>query len=208
MRLNENRRTYLGDLQVHQPGKFQTAPQTRQEIKNDKRPLQFTSPLYSPLTPDRFSIVQQSKDNDQAGFFGMTRKEEGSPKAHKGLDLEASDEEGFRIGVTAAEAGIVSYAGWAKGYGQVIYLDHRDGYQTRYAHLNEIHVKPGQLVGQGALIGETGKTGNAAGSNILSHLHFEIRKDGVAVDPLPLLTEPRADRKLFLMIEGLNKDTN
>jgi murein DD-endopeptidase MepM/ murein hydrolase activator NlpD len=80
-----------------------------------------------------------------------------SPTQHhrtglKNLKLNQQD---FQIGVTAAEAGIVAYVGWTRSYGNVIYLNHRGGYQTRYTHLEEIHVRLGQIVGQGALLGES-----------------------------------------------------
>lgn len=190
MRITENRRTDLSDLKLNLPG------------KTDASPVRFSSPVYQPLTPDRLVTVHPENSNKTGGFFGMTRS--GGSQEHKGIDIEASDEKGFETGVMAAEDGVVSYAGWAKGYGKVVYVDHRDGYQTRYAHLSEIDVKTGQRVAQGELMGKSGKTGNADSPDILPHLHFEIRKDGESLDPLPLITSVRPDRKLFLMVEGLN----
>jgi murein DD-endopeptidase MepM/ murein hydrolase activator NlpD len=201
MRITERRRTDLNDLELHQPERFRTA---EADIKTDTHPLRFTSPIYTPLTPDRLVTVHPENSNKTGGFFGMTRSQ--GKQEHKGLDIEASNEKGMETGVMAAEDGVVSYAGWAKGYGNVIYVDHRGGYQTRYAHLSEIDVKTGQKVAQGELIGNSGKTGNADSPDILPHLHFEIRKNGEPLDPLPFITTPRPDRELFLMIEGLNGD--
>lgn len=206
MRLTENRHTDLNDLKLNLPeGRLRT------EIPNpkkDPRPLHFTSPVYQPLTADRMVVVHPKTSNETGGFFGMTRIEKGGgPKRHGGVDIEASNEKDLETGVMAAEDGVVSYAGWAKGYGNVVYIDHRDGYQTRYAHLSRIDAKAGQKVAQGELIGNSGKTGNADSPEILPHLHFEIRKDGQAIDPLPFITTVRPDRKLFLMVEGLNGET-
>lgn len=200
MRITQGRKTDLNDLEPNRPGE-----RLRTEVPNprrDARPIRFSSPTYEPLTPGRMVAVHPQVSRETGGFFGMTRSQ--GTQAHKGLDIGTSNETGLETGVLAAEDGVVSYAGWAKGYGKVVYIDHRDGYQTRYAHLSRIGVRSGQKVAQGELIGDSGKTGNAAGPKILPHLHFEIRKDGRALDPLPLITTVRPDRRLFLMVEGLN----
>jgi murein DD-endopeptidase MepM/ murein hydrolase activator NlpD len=71
------------------------------------------------------------------------------------------------------------------GYGNLVEVDHGGGVRTRYAHLSAYTVVPGQAVGAGALLGYQGSTGNSTGV----HLHFEVRRDGVAVDPVPWLAE-------------------
>jgi murein DD-endopeptidase MepM/ murein hydrolase activator NlpD len=68
------------------------------------------------------------------------------------------------------------------GYGNVVKISHIDGMQTLYAHLSYIVVVLGQIVDPGQMIGRSGNTGNSTGS----HLHFEVRQDGVAIDPQPL----------------------
>ena len=95
---------------------------------------------------------------------------------HKGVDLRAA------VGdpLYAPESGRVSTAGWLGGYGKIIILKHKNGYQTRMAHLNKIYVKSGQYVKKGDLIGRTGKTGRVTGP----HLHYEIRKNGVPQNPI------------------------
>ena len=65
------------------------------------------------------------------------------------------------------------------GYGNVIYIAHAGGLETRYAHLSRIDVRMGQVVTSGQLIGAVGSTGNSSGP----HLHFEIRQNGAAVNP-------------------------
>lgn len=69
------------------------------------------------------------------------------------------------------------------GYGNVVKLDHENGLQTLYAHLSYSVVSLGQIITRGQMIGRSGNTGNSTGP----HLHFEVRQDGVAVDPQPLL---------------------
>ena len=64
-------------------------------------------------------------------------------------------------------------------YGLVVYVDHGDGLETRYAHCSKLHVKAGDTVAQGQLLSEVGSTGRSTGN----HLHFEARKNGAAVDP-------------------------
>lgn len=98
---------------------------------------------------------------------------------HFGIDLAAP--RGTEI--LSSAPGRVVRAGWAGSYGNLIEIDHGKGLTSRYAHLSRIHVSKGDRVGAGELIGKMGSTGRSTGS----HLHFEIRVDGRAVDPLPYL---------------------
>lgn len=100
---------------------------------------------------------------------------QGRPAMHTGVDLR----DGYGTDVRATASGRVVSAGPAGGYGTMIEIDHGHGLSTRYAHLMAVGVAPGQLVGQGAVIGEVGATGRATGP----HLHYETRIDGEAVDP-------------------------
>ena len=75
---------------------------------------------------------------------------------------------------------MVVYAGWNNwGYGDVVVINHGNGWQTLYAHLSTYYVACGQSVTQGAVIAAVGSTGNAAGS----HLHFEMMFEGERVNP-------------------------
>jgi murein DD-endopeptidase MepM/ murein hydrolase activator NlpD len=86
---------------------------------------------------------------------------------HRGIDIAGSTGEG----VYAADAGVIVYAGWNDwGYGDMIVIDHGNGWQTLYAHLSGINVLCGESVGQGQVIGAIGSTGASSGS----HLHFEM----------------------------------
>lgn len=94
---------------------------------------------------------------------------------HKGVDLRAR-----YVPLYAPADGVVSTAGWMSGYGQIIIIKHKEGYETRHAHLNKMYVKSGEKVKSGQLIGETGQTGRVTGP----HLHFEVRKNGKPMDPM------------------------
>ncbi len=86
--------------------------------------------------------------------------------------------------VNAADRGTVVMAGWsAVGYGFRVVINHGNDYMTLYAHLSDIYVEVGQVVGKGQAIGLSGANGNVTGP----HLHFELRDFGRLVDPLSLL---------------------
>lgn len=100
----------------------------------------------------------------------------GEVRQHDGYDLCATT--GVNTRVYAAAAGKVSTAGRNGGYGNCVVIDHGKGLQSLYGHLNGINVKVGDVVKVGTRIGSEGNTGNSTGS----HLHFEVRKDGTAID--------------------------
>ena len=85
--------------------------------------------------------------------------------------------------VRATANGTVESAGPSGGYGNMIEIDHGNGFATRYGHLSEIDVKVGEIVKIGQVIGEVGSTGRSTGP----HLHYETRIDGEAVDPQKFL---------------------
>lgn len=94
---------------------------------------------------------------------------------HTGLDIAGP----VGTTVTATAAGVVTFTGWNGSYGNLIKISHGNGIETYYAHLNEITVTESQQVSAGEKIGEMGSTGNSTGS----HLHLEIRVNGVAQNP-------------------------
>lgn len=96
-------------------------------------------------------------------------------RLHAGMDIDGST--GEPIG--AAKAGTVISAGYQGGYGYLVLIDHGDGVVTAYAHQSQLLVSRGQRVDRGERIGLVGSTGNSTGS----HLHFETRVNGSAVDP-------------------------
>ena len=106
-----------------------------------------------------------------------------SPKTnHNGLDFAGNEGEA----VYASDAGVIVYVGWNDyGYGNMVMVDHGNGFQSLYAHLSALNVGCGQSVGQGQVIGAVGSTGRSSGP----HLHFEIMA-GVKVNPWDYLPPP------------------
>ncbi len=97
------------------------------------------------------------------------------PLFHSGIDISAS--EGTRVQTTGD--GIVAFSGYDKGYGQKITINHGYGYKTIYAHLSKSLVRQGQKVKRGDIIALSGNTGVSTGP----HLHYEVLKDNVKVNP-------------------------
>lgn len=97
-------------------------------------------------------------------------------RLHEGIDITAPT----GTPIWAAAAGTVIHAGWLGGYGNLVVIDHGNGLATAYAHASVILVAVGQEVAQGETVALVGSTGNSSGP----HLHFEVRVNGIAVDPL------------------------
>ncbi len=100
-------------------------------------------------------------------------------RQHTGIDIASPS----GTPIKTADAGEVIFAGWMRGYGQVIIIDHGSGFATVYAHMSKMLVEEGAVVKKGAVIGNVGQTGVATGP----HLHFEVRVKGTATDPLKYL---------------------
>ncbi|NJN44019.1 MAG: peptidoglycan DD-metalloendopeptidase family protein [Anaerolineae bacterium] len=102
---------------------------------------------------------------------------------HLGLDLAAVTGDN----IFSSDAGVVVFAGWANGgYGNTVMVDHGNGYQSLYAHLNSVAVGCGASVSAGSTVGYAGSTGNSTGA----HLHFEVRLNGGFINPWFVLPAP------------------
>jgi hypothetical protein len=102
---------------------------------------------------------------------------------HRGIDIAGEEGEG----TYATDAGVIVYAGWNNyGYGNMVMIDHGNGFQSLYAHLSAFNVGCGQSVGQGDVIGAIGTTGASSGS----HLHFEILSASTKINPWDVLPPP------------------
>lgn len=112
-------------------------------------------------------------------FGGRRDPFDGTLRRHAGIDMPAPP----GSAVVAAEAGLVRRAAMAGGYGQLVEIDHGGGLRTRYAHLSRILVREGDWVERGRPIAAVGSTGRSTGN----HLHFEVRRNGIARDPLAYL---------------------
>lgn len=110
----------------------------------------------------------------------------GGARFHSGVDIKARW--GDTIG--ASQPGIVEFAGWYHGYGNLIVIHHGSGVTTRYAHLSSFAVEVGARVERGQIIGRAGSTGRATSP----HLHYELRVDGNAINPFQTLAlDPASD---------------
>jgi murein DD-endopeptidase MepM/ murein hydrolase activator NlpD len=110
----------------------------------------------------------------------------GSGRRHEGQDF--AGEYGSPI-YTPAD-GTVTFAGWEGGYGRLVKIRHAYGIETRYGHLSQIRVEVGQKVSRGERIGDMGNSGRSTGT----HLHYEVRLDGSAVNPMTFI---RAANNVF-----------
>ncbi|MFC3269935.1 M23 family metallopeptidase [Vulcaniibacterium thermophilum] len=116
-----------------------------------------------------------------SGFGGRADPFGGGTQFHKGIDFEAD------VGdpVLAVADGVVSFAGARAGYGNVIEVDHGNGYVTRYAHNSRLTRRVGDLVRAGQEVAKAGSTGRSTGA----HVHFEVWENGRVVDPRKFLSQ-------------------
>lgn len=119
-----------------------------------------------------------------SGYGMRTHPVLGGRRQHAGIDLAAPS--GTPVYATAD--GIIGRADWFSSYGLFISVNHGAAMQTRYAHLSRLAVAAGDNVKKGDLIGYVGSTGRSTGP----HLHYEVRVDGLAVNPIPYMVESEA----------------
>ena len=158
----------------------------------------------------KYGLVIQDKEGNQLVWIAVDGTYITSPygnrlhpiqgvyRYHDGIDIGNA---GFGAPVVAAADGIVTYAGVMSGYGNCVMINHGDGIVTLYGHGQEIYTELGATVKQGDVIMAVGSTGNSTGP----HLHFEVRKFGVAVDPIPYLQGDNANNNT---IENENVNNN
>ena len=103
----------------------------------------------------------------------------GRARMHQGIDIPGP----IGTPVYATADGIVRRAQWAGGYGNLVEINHGNGLETRYGHLSKVIAQPNERVRRGQLIGLMGSTGRSTGS----HLHYEVRIAGSAVNPMPYI---------------------
>lgn len=135
--------------------------------------------LSAPGSPVRFLRPVSGPIGDGFGWVGGRR--------HTGIDFPQP----MGAPVGAAGRGRVAFAGWnSGGYGYLVVVRHRLGFESWYAHLSRIVASPGQRVAGGSRIGYIGSTGHSTGP----HLHFEVRRFGTPIDPAPYLLSTTAAR--------------
>ena len=116
-----------------------------------------------------------------SGFGFRSDPFNGSGAMHSGIDFKGSHGQP----ILSAAHGVVTYAGWKSGYGKTVEVTHGSGLMSRYAHLSKINVRTGQKIKRGVQVGAMGSTGRSTGT----HLHFEVRLNGAAINPQPFLKE-------------------
>ena len=162
-----------------QPPDYKIEPGMRLIVAGGEKP-------YVPkvVTSYTGSVPQGARGTGRFQWPALGTLTQGYWWGHRALDIGAAT----GTPVYAADGGFVSFAGWTDiGYGNLIVIDHANGYVTYYAHLSSFRVIVGQAVQRGQLIGTVGSTGNSSGP----HVHFEIRYNGVAAEPevVPALTQ-------------------
>ena len=112
--------------------------------------------------------------------FGYRRDPKGAGnRMHEGTDMAGA----YGTPIYATADGVITHAGWDSGYGRLVKIRHDFGVETRYAHLSQIRVEVGQRVSRGERIGDMGNSGRSTGT----HLHYEVRLDGSAVNPMTFI---------------------
>ena len=150
-----------------------------------EEPVQQIETVGTWVAPEPEPVVEQPEyiwpcEGRISSRFGHRNIKVGSSD-HKGIDIAVD----VGTDVRAAKAGVVTYAGWANGYGYLVKLQHEDGDETYYGHNSLLLVREGDTVEQGAVIACSGSTGRSTGP----HLHFEIRLYGTPMNPLNYLPE-------------------
>lgn len=116
--------------------------------------------------------------------FGYRRDPvSGGRRLHKGADWAGA----YGTPIIATAEGEIVQAGWQSGYGRLIRIRHSNGFETRYAHLAKIRVRVGQKVSRGEHIGDMGNSGRSTGT----HVHYEVHRNGVAVNPMTYIKAAR-----------------
>ncbi len=119
-----------------------------------------------------------------SSYFGVRADPfDGRSARHTGIDISTP----FGTPVHTVAEGMVTFAGMRSGYGNVIEIDHGNGYMTRYAHNSALVAHPGQHVQVGDVVAQAGSTGRSTGS----HVHFEVWYDGRVVNPLAFVRNHR-----------------
>lgn len=145
-------------------------------------PESFVSPNASVSTKNsakiKFEMPANSRISSEFGsrFHPIDKK----IKFHDGIDIAAP--KGTPIG--AAADGVVTFAGWSKGYGNLVIIRHADGRETRYGHTEKLFVKEGEQIVAGQQIATVGSTGKSTGP----HLHFEVRENDQPINPRGFLS--------------------
>lgn len=125
-----------------------------------------------------------------SGFGYRNAPTRGASRNHKGLDIPGP----VGTPIYATADGIIGRAQWVSGYGKFVEIEHGNAVQTRYGHLSAMNVAPGQRIRKGDVLGYMGSTGRSTGS----HLHYEVRIAGEAINPTAFLAPVTANSNFLL----------
>lgn len=131
--------------------------------------------LESSFVAENLSFIKPVRGQMTSDFGPRKAPMPGASTNHQGIDFDGETGDP----VMASESGNVSHAGERGSFGNLVIIDHGNGYETYYAHLNSIDVSPGENVQKGQIVGALGSTGRSTGS----HLHFEVRLNGKPIKP-------------------------
>ena len=120
-----------------------------------------------------------------SGFGYRNAPTRGASRNHKGIDIPGP----VGTPIFATADGTIGRAGWVGGYGKFVEINHGNAVQTRYGHLSAMNVTPGQRIRKGDILGYMGSTGRSTGS----HLHYEVRIAGEAINPIAFLSPVKSD---------------
>lgn len=163
-----------------------------QELSFDKERMAVAIPAIWPI--DKTAL------RNNIGRFGMRNHPIlGRYMMHTGIDLGAN--KGTPVYATAS--GTIESTKYVSGYGNQILVNHEYGYKTRYAHLSKVHVREGQTVRRGELIGEVGNTGRSTSS----HLHYEVIYMGQHVDPVNYFRRDMSEEDFQKIIDEAKETT-
>jgi murein DD-endopeptidase MepM/ murein hydrolase activator NlpD len=138
----------------------------------------------------RLPIANPAPGQSVTSGFGVRRDPLiGRPAFHAGIDFRAP----IGAPVRASGAGTVVKAGWNGGYGRMVEIDHGSGLTTRYAHLSRLDVAEGDAVSAGTVVGLAGSSGRSTGP----HLHYEVRREGQATNPVRYISAGKAIEDLL-----------
>ncbi len=166
--------------QTGQGGPFEAVKPLSTPVPSFKQMFMSWKQLEKPQASVAIPSAQPVKGTALTSGYGVRSDPfRGRAAMHAGIDLAGP----INTPIYATADAVVDRSQWANGYGNLIELNHGRGIQTRYGHLTRSIVKAGQRVKRGDLIGYMGSTGRSTGS----HLHYEVRVDGKAVNPVPFM---------------------
>lgn len=179
--LADPRELKAGETLVIPGAKEQKAVQVYDSPEPEPPPRPATTPGAPEKRPPRVVSVGKGSGVLQWPLRGVLYARFGKKgrEPHDGIDLAAP----AGLPVKTAAPGTVLFAGEQKGYGLIVIVEHQGGLITLYAHNRDLRVKTGQKVREAQVVATVGDSGRTSGP----HLHFEVRKDGVPVDPLDYL---------------------